>query len=523
MSAIKWSYLSGDTSTFAIEMSLLDDGVDDSMVDPDERASWGALRIWMNGRNVCMHEEQGELLTGAHWYLLPLIEWLTENWDAIFHEERLPFPTLTDRASRAALEADRRTFGLDDEPDWAAMTQVYEWRNRHSLRAGAEGGLLPDLWLRRSQDSLEVSVGLTRDPGTPSHFAYSIEGVAKVDLFSASQSLFDILSAVTAKLSDLQPESERIRTLCDVIESLKDGPSRYLARFAWLSGAGPDQEGFRTLWQEVETSLAAVDPSDIAGAVGEPEPGQLVLAGARLALLFGSTSPTISSGDVMVLTSLAAHPSDTVATVPGGWVEDEDNMNGLTPGEIGSDLGERAYEQFAKDRHVQDGHVDIKSLLDAWSVSHRTLKLSDRLLRGVSVYDTFGHAVVVANENYSRGNHITVHRFTLAHELAHLLLDRQSGSTLAVSSGPWAPKSIEQRANAFAAALLMPRELLLDAAKRTDGDLANYRTAQSIAARLRVSIASLADRLYNLGAVSRDDADALRAQAELALRRTHRH
>ncbi|WP_081975573.1 ImmA/IrrE family metallo-endopeptidase [Modestobacter caceresii] len=519
MSAIKWSYLSGDTSSFAIEMSLLDDGVDDSMVDPDERASWGALRIWMNGRNLCMHEEQGELLTGAHWYLLPVIEWFAENWDAIFHEERLPFGNLTDRASRASLEADRRTFGLDGQPDWDAMERVYEWRRRHSLRAAAEGGLLPDLWLRRRQDALEVSVGLVRDPGTPSHFAFSIDGISTTDVRDASQSLFEMLNAATTRLATLRPESERIRRLRALIESLKDGEVRYAARFAWLSGAEPQDDNFRALWREVESALQGLEASEVAGTVGRATPGQLVLTGAKVALLFGSASPTISAQDVRTLTALSARPSDTVSALPEDWFEDATDSPSLTPGEAGSDLGERAYEAFAKNNHVHDGHVDIKSLLDSWSISHTTIRLSDRLLRGVSVYDALGHAAVVANENYARGNHMTVHRFTLAHELAHLLLDRPHGSTLAVSSGPWAPRSVEQRANAFAAALLMPRELLLAAAERTDGDLTNYRSVQAIAARLQVSIASLADRLYNLGAVSRDDADALRAQAELALRR----
>ena len=47
-------------------------------------------------------------------------------------------------------------------------------------------------------------------------------------------------------------------------------------------------------------------------------------------------------------------------------------------------------------------------------------------------------------------------RFTLAHELCHLLVDRDKGARLAIVSGPWAPLDVERRANAFAAALLMP-------------------------------------------------------------------
>ena len=41
-------------------------------------------------------------------------------------------------------------------------------------------------------------------------------------------------------------------------------------------------------------------------------------------------------------------------------------------------------------------------------------------------------------------------RFTLAHELCHLLYDRSYGWQLAIASGPWAPRDLERRANAFA-------------------------------------------------------------------------
>ena len=51
----------------------------------------------------------------------------------------------------------------------------------------------------------------------------------------------------------------------------------------------------------------------------------------------------------------------------------------------------------------------------------------------------------------------TRRRFTLAHELCHLIHDRGYGARLAIASGPWAPADVEQRANAFAAMLLDAR------------------------------------------------------------------
>jgi hypothetical protein len=34
--------------------------------------------------------EEGETLEAVHWYLLPLLEWLAENWNPMLQEERLP-------------------------------------------------------------------------------------------------------------------------------------------------------------------------------------------------------------------------------------------------------------------------------------------------------------------------------------------------------------------------------------------------------------------------------------------------
>ena len=47
-------------------------------------------------------------------------------------------------------------------------------------------------------------------------------------------------------------------------------------------------------------------------------------------------------------------------------------------------------------------------------------------------------------------------RFTLAHELCHMLHDRSYGARLAIASGPWAPWGIEKRANALLAGAGVP-------------------------------------------------------------------
>lgn len=84
--------------------------------------------------------------------------------------------------------------------------------------------------------------------------------------------------------------------------------------------------------------------------------------------------------------------------------------------------------------------------------------LQDSALRAVTLLHDDARAVIAINSTYEGGTTDHVVRFTLAHELAHLVYDRLQTATLAIASGPWAPRRIEQRANGFAAGLAHARE-----------------------------------------------------------------
>jgi Zn-dependent peptidase ImmA (M78 family) len=81
---------------------------------------------------------------------------------------------------------------------------------------------------------------------------------------------------------------------------------------------------------------------------------------------------------------------------------------------------------------------------------------------------------------------------------------------LAIASGPWAPAAIEQRANAFAAAFLMPTWLLREELANANAPADDPETIRSVSAELRVSLSSLVDRLYNLGELTSDERIQLR-------------
>ena len=80
----------GSRDRFAVKIAFLTDPDQGRAATTEHSISWGAIEIWANGHNLCRHVEQGESIDAAHWYMLPILQWLASNWDFLLHEERLP-------------------------------------------------------------------------------------------------------------------------------------------------------------------------------------------------------------------------------------------------------------------------------------------------------------------------------------------------------------------------------------------------------------------------------------------------
>lgn len=135
--------------------------------------------------------------------------------------------------------------------------------------------------------------------------------------------------------------------------------------------------------------------------------------------------------------------------------------------------------------------------------------LGDGAVRAVTLLHHDGRAAIALNSSYERGVVDHVVRFSLAHELAPLLYDRAAGRRLAIASGPWTPRYVERRANGFAAGLLMPERLLRLHTGRDPGWPHEPAALARVASALGVGVTALAERLKNVGMLSRAAADGL--------------
>jgi Zn-dependent peptidase ImmA (M78 family) len=515
MSSMNWRYLAGNTASFAIELTLIDSDADDWMVDSDERATWGAIALWVNGINLCEHAVQGETLRAAHWYLLPIVEWLVDQWDPLLHEERLPIPNAGTTAARGA---QRAALLAELEPHSAnvadAAAEAQRWEQRHSLRFASPGALMPDLYIRRYGDQIEFSTGNEPIAGADWGIAFTSSGqVGRIAVARVASALYDALNMLAVQLRDQQPDNSRYRALGESVQNLSLA-SREAGRVAWLSGAGDRIEDFKALWQAVDDAIPPELRGEIAAMTTAPPADRrgTVMLAPPAALLFGSLAPDVSADDMVSLyrsllgtsasAKVAAVLAERGAVLRGSWP-----ASGLTAGEQGSVYGEEAWRMFVGS---ESDRVDISAVLRNIGIAVDYVTLRDVNVRAVSMISPDGAARIAVNRSFRLGISEPVERFTLAHELGHLLLDQDRASNMVVASGPWAPQEIEQRANAFAAAFLIPVPLL-DARLTLVSDLAATSDYIRETARvLGVSFTALVSRLQNLGRLAYEEADALR-------------
>ena len=433
----------GTDLRFRIEFGLELDPDGGLGVAPDVASSWGWFQIWVGPLNICRHVAQGQVHDRIHWYLLPLLEWFAENWDAIFQEQTKP---LEDQGSA------RETYlaSLGTELAELLEDRVYGWWSRHSIRAAASGGIFPDLFLCRQRDSLEVSWGHSIVAGAPSDLRFLEQsGSLLVPAAETAAAIHAELSKLVQGLQAMNPESIRIQQLNDGLESLLRPESE---RVQWLSPIPAVQQ----LAQGYLSNTASLTIAHIPAPV----------------TLFGSLSPNVSEKDVETLIGLMTTSSTEVSSSIAMVVE----LLTATPWEQGYELAEIAAAKFVQ--YQNEDAVEIEGILSGIGVAVMEVELTDRGIRAVALCGAGWKPQIAVNQSCGRNTTPPGRRFTLAHELCHLLFDQEFGSPLAIASGPWAPKKIEQRANAFAAAFLIPSgrvqehsgqwtiEAILDAARR---------------------------------------------------------
>jgi Zn-dependent peptidase ImmA (M78 family) len=170
-------------------------------------------------------------------------------------------------------------------------------------------------------------------------------------------------------------------------------------------------------------------------------------------------------------------------------------------------LAERAAEQLLADHQITAPPVDVETLARSEGILVVRHRFKDADVSGILFRDADHHVIGV-----NSAHPLVRQRFTIAHEIGHralhpgreLILDVPVRVNLRDKTSSMASDLEEIEANAFAAALLMPEQMIrhhvnqLPAGKRREPDT----TAEALARTFKVSTSALNFRLINLGLTS---------------------
>jgi Zn-dependent peptidase ImmA (M78 family) len=508
---IRWEKLVGDTSTFAIKLALSDDPDEGAGVTLDEAASWGSLQLWVNDTNLCLHQSEGELVESVHWYLLPLIEWVVSSWDPIFHEERLPNKNAASTAEEALFRSHEPPLSLDAEAAEAWAESWHAWWSRHNLEAGRAGGIVPSLCIRRWRDMVEISWNSRQACVLPSGVRFTQpSGVWRVPAECVAGPLHTVLREVAERLCEEVPNSERLKNLLDAIDALE---TRHAERFAWLLGFGSSLSEMSESYHALMEDLGGLGNDEREALFGSTNEHALFLPSFPAALMFGAVSPNLKPPDRVALIRQIADAYRQNETCLVDQLSKEVPVDSVAPWDAGYELAMNLLDALGVKTEtpealaLEDFIAKLGALLD-------TIKLEDTSIRGIAIGGKRYRSTILLNATHQTYRYPSGIRFSIAHELCHLLYDRGYAQEVALPSGPWAPLDVERRANAFAAMLLMPPGRLSAALAEGEAEPRSLKGIRDVCSRLNTSFSMTVEHMHNLGFLSDDERDALRDEAD---------
>lgn len=460
--------------------------------------STGELRLTVGNYVLTRHEHGKQSRDMVRWYLLPVFEWLAKQWVSLLHEERFEWrENGAVPGATAVFLGLRRLIDSDDVLGELAYARVQSWWSRHALRAADSSALYPDIVIRRFADDVEISWTARQPTHAPDGFRFALSpGAATLPIANVAGPLWEALAWAVSCPPKLDAQDRgSIFELERMIGDLAKLPT------ATLEGAYLPPELFQKV-EKIRAEQGLQDNSVRINAVPAIEKIDDAV------FMFGGVNPDIGTSDTRELMALLSlQISGTDSSTLSGLVKTSIGAPLSAPYDEGYELAEELTEALVvpDDASV----VDIEAIVRQLRVKIVKKHLCTPTIRGVAIAgDGYSPAILVNLASLYNATDAG-QRFTLAHELFHILYDREHARRITHTSGPWAAPGIEKRANAFAAMLLMPRNLVRRFLPSEALDLQGLFEA---AISMRVGPSALLEHLYNIDVIDEIHRDELRVK-----------
>jgi len=357
---------------------------------------------------------------------------------------------------------------------------VFAFEEMHDLSRAIEGATAPKLLLLREGNLMLIatSLGVERVPFSPVMETLEMLGdtIAERIKTKSDKRTQAILNAWKEKL--------RIDDI-DKVE-ISSGLPRSTIR------AITQGESFNAFWE-----VAAYEPSELMAAARMV--GRLVSDDDTRAILSNiKSAPRVQTPILDELSSQA--------------VRELEKSKLKMPNEQGRLLAE--WLRSRSDIVARDGLVYPESILKRWNLTLAEIELRSQNIDALCAWGAKHGPIVLINKNGRLSHYPTGRRSSLAHEICHLLVDRNGSLPVAEVFGGEVPRIPEQRANAFGAELLLTRSAALSVyLKSNDVEEALH----AIAKNYNVSFEVAAWQLLN------SQAELSTNQRQVLLKHTYRY
>jgi Zn-dependent peptidase ImmA (M78 family) len=404
-------------------------------------ATHGALRLWAHGRQVWPGNDLDEAF---EWTWVELAEFLARSWRWLLWEHGLPFELPGGSITQVHVDLDRRWDLLSMAAREEEEEDLYSFEERHDLARALMGAVAPSVWLVREGNMCWIS---TQD------------AAVLVPFRVVEEALQGFVDAVISRLADVDERASAVRVGWDARARTTTGEFVAIA-------TGLERGVLSQLQGDHDpASFWELDADDFT--VTE------LMAAARSAAALPTTDTDQMLKAIRSASRQETSALDTLSTVALQQVPAGPEWYPYDQGYFVADWLRAQIGAVSRDA------VDPEELLRRWGVQIQEIKLSTDAVDAVASWGPRHGPVVIVNTAGAHSKSRRGLRATYAHELAHLLLDRTTALPLAEVIGGRAVGSTEERARAFAAQLLLPKEEAGRALASTTDPAQTVRSLQS--------------------------------------------
>jgi Zn-dependent peptidase ImmA (M78 family) len=461
----------------------------------EEGWSTADLRITVGNQVLTERRFASQSQDYLSWYLSPIINWLTASWTWLFHEEGYAWTDKTGGPTAVAtLSALERTIASSNPTDRDLYRLTQAWWSRHALRAADSSALYPDIYFRRMADDIEIS-WLDRQPAyAPDGFVLTLlPGYALLPVRAVAEPLWQFLEWAT---HSAPVENDRdgaiVESLREQFTNLKRIPFNTLE----LRHVG---ERVQALIEKARLAVGFTHEIEVVDDI------PVIESLDSAVLMFGGINVDIEEPDVMrLVTFLAKQQGGVESDEVKALTMNPGNDPWLQPYEEGYRLAEEVRDELGIE--PDQLRIDITRVLEELKIRVEDVELDTDSIRGVAVAGKGFSPAILVNKKSPYNVSDAGRRFTLAHELCHIIFDRTRAKKLSHLSGPWASTRTEKRANAFAA-------MFLASASAISRSLANSSESEvrRLAKNVGVGFSALVEHLYNVDLIGDAERERLRS------------